>query len=57
MFYVVAAFWGLADGAFIANLLSVIYSFCDVTQLPVLFGLNMMAEGVGSLAGTLLIGT
>ena len=56
MFYTIAAFWGFAQGAFIANMLAVIYSFCDVSQLAVLFGLNMMAESIGSLAGVSLIG-
>ena len=56
MFYTAAAFWGFFEGAFIANLLGVIYSFCDITQLPVLFGLNMLAEGIGSLLGVSLIG-
>ena len=56
MFYTIAAFWGFAQGAFIANMLAVIYSFCDVSQLAALLGLNMMAESIGSLAGVSLIG-
>ena len=56
MFYTMASFWGFAEGAFLANVLGVIYSFCDVSQLAVLFGLNMMAQSIGSLAGVSLIG-
>ena len=56
MFYTMSALWGLALGAFIANLLAVTYNFCDIARLKVLIGLNMMTQGAGSLAGVSLIG-
>ena len=56
MFYVLAGFWGVAQGASIGNLLGVLDDFCHVNQLALLFGLNLFTEGVGALAGTPLCG-
>lgn len=56
MYYILAAVWGVCQGALIANLLAVVYDFCGVEQLAVLFGLNLCAEGIGAIAGPALCG-
>lgn len=56
MYYSVAVVWGLAQGAFIANLLAVVYNFCGEEHLAVLFGLELFAEGIGAIIGAPLSG-
>lgn len=56
MFYILAAIWGLGQGALISNLLGVVYDFCGAEQLSILFGLILLFEGVGGLSGVPLCG-
>lgn len=51
MYYVMAAIWGLAQGAHIANLLAVVYNFCGADYLATLFGIHLMFEGVSGFIG------
>ena len=57
MFYGLTAVWGFAQGAHIANLLAVMCDFCGADQMALLFGIVLLAEGLGSITGTPLCGT
>lgn len=56
MFYILMALYGFTFGANISNLAAIIHDFCGPAQFPVLFGLYLMAEGLGSLVVTPLCG-
>ena len=56
MFYALGAVWGLAMGALVGNILSVICLFCETHQMALLFGLHLLAEGLGGVVGTPLSG-
>ena len=56
IFYGVVVIWGIAKGALIANLLSTIHGFSELSKLAVLLGLSFCAEGIGGLTATPLIG-
>lgn len=56
MFYIVVGVWGIAQGAHIANLLSVMYDFCGSDRLTLLLSLELMMEGIGGIVGAPMLG-
>ena len=51
MFYALCAVWGIGNGVAMANLLAVIYEFCEVRLLTLLLGLSLFAQGIGGSTG------
>lgn len=45
-----AACWGLGQSVTISSLLGVLSDMCRASQLPLLFGLQLLAEGIGGIA-------
>ncbi|KAF6030244.1 SLC16A5 [Bugula neritina] len=52
--YAVIAVFGMSFAMSISNLLAVVTEFCHVDLIPLLFGLLLLSESVGGLAGTSL---
>jgi len=51
MFFCLMGMYGIAYGAQIANLLAAVYDFCGADKMVILFGLELLLEGVGGLLG------
>jgi len=49
MYYTIAACWGLGQSITISSLLGVVSDLCSVSQLPLLFGILLLAEGIGGI--------
>jgi len=49
MYYGLLACWGLGESVIIACLLGVVSDLCTVNQIPILLGLELMAEGIGGI--------
>jgi len=56
MYYGLAACWGLGQSITISSLLGIVSDLCSVSQLPLLFGLQLLAEGIGGIALVALAG-
>lgn len=56
MFYGLCFVYGTAVGVTVANLLAVLSTFCDIRLLPMILGLQLFAEGVGTIVTTPICG-